>query len=326
MTKRKALITGVTGQDGSYLAELLLAKGYEVHGMVRRSSQENFERIQHLTPSITLHQGDLLDQYSLASLLQTVRPDEVYNLAAQSFVPTSWNQPVLTGEFTALGVTRILEAIRHTLPKARFYQASSSEVFGRVMEVPQSERTPFYPRSPYGVAKAYGHFITINYRESFNLYAVSGILFNHESPRRGLEFVTRKVCNGAARIKLGMDKDLALGNLDAKRDWGFAGDYVEAIWKMLQQDTPDDYVIATGETHSVRELVEVAFDHVGLDWKKYVRIDPAFVRPAEVDLLIGDATKAQKQLGWKPKVNFPSLVKMMVDADLARNKRLASAT
>jgi GDPmannose 4,6-dehydratase len=318
--KKSALITGITGQDGSYLAELLLDKGYEVHGMVRRSSEEKFERIAHLRGKIRLHQGDLLDQYSIASLLVTIKPREVYNLAAQSFVPTSWSQPVLTGEFTALGVTKMLEAIRHTLPETRFYQASSSEMFGKVMQVPQTEDTPFYPRSPYGVAKAYGHFITVNYRESFNLFAVSGILFNHESPRRGLEFVTRKVTHGAARIKLGLDEKLALGNLDARRDWGFAGDYVEAMWLMLQADKAEDYLIATNETHSVRELCEIAFARVGLDWQKYVAIDPAFVRPAEVDLLIGDPKRARARLGWKPKVLFKELVEMMVDADLARLK------
>jgi GDPmannose 4,6-dehydratase len=320
MGKKRALITGITGQDGSYLAELLLEKGYEVHGMVRRSSEEKFERIQHLHGKIVLHQGDLLDQFSLASLLSKVEPDEVYNLAAQSFVPTSWSQPVLTGEFTALGVTKMLEAIRHTRPKVRFYQASSSEMFGKVLEVPQTEETPFYPRSPYGVAKAYGHHITVNYRESFNLFAVSGILFNHESPRRGTEFVTRKVTYAAARIKLGLQETLGLGNLDAKRDWGFAGDYVDAMWRMLQQDAPDDYVIATNETHTVRELVEIAFERVGLDWQKHVVIDPAFVRPAEVDLLIGDYSKAKRQLGWEPRVRFSQLVQMMVDADLARLK------
>src|SRR5437763_2485028 len=286
---RRALITGITGQDGSYLAELLLSKGYEVHGMVRRSSEEKFERIAHLRDRIALHQGDLLDQFSIAAILARVEPDEIYNLAAQSFVPTSWSQPVLTGEFTALGVTKMLEAIRHTLPSTRFYQASSSEMFGKVREVPQNEQTPFYPRSPYGVAKCYGHFIAVNYRESFGLFAVSGILFNHESPRRGLEFVTRKVTNAAARIKLGLATELRLGNLDAQRDWGFAGDYVRAMWMMLQQDQADDFVIATGESHSVRELVEVAFGHVGLEWQKYVQLDPKFLRPAEVDHLIGDA-------------------------------------
>ncbi|ADO73794.1 GDP-mannose 4,6-dehydratase [Stigmatella aurantiaca] len=318
MTKKRALITGITGQDGSYLADLLLTKGYEVHGMVRRSSEEKFERIAHLQGKIALHQGDLLDQFSLAALLSSIQPDEVYNLAAQSFVPTSWSQPVLTGEFTALGATKMLEAIRHTRPQVRFYQASSSEMFGKVREVPQNEDTPFYPRSPYGVAKAYGHFITVNYRESFNLFAVSGILFNHESPRRGLEFVTRKVTHSAARIKMGLQEQLALGNLDAKRDWGFAGDYVDAMWRMLQQETPDDFVIATNETHTVRELVEIAFARVGLDWQKYVVINPAFVRPAEVDLLIGDYAKAKRKLGWEPTVRFQQLVEMMVDADLER--------
>ena len=320
MTKR-ALITGITGQDGSYLADFLLSRGYEVHGMVRRSSEEKSERIAHLHDQVTLHQGDLFDQYSIASLLAKVDPLEVYNLAAQSFVPTSWNQPVLTGEFTGLGVTKVLEAVRHAAPKARFYQASSSEMFGRVREVPQTEETPFYPRSPYGVAKAYGHFITVNYRESFGLFAASGILFNHESPRRGLEFVTRKVTHGVAKIRAGLATTLRLGNLDAKRDWGFAGDYVEAMWRMLQQDEPDDYVIATGETHSVRELVEIAFARGDLDWKKHVEIDPQFIRPAEVDLLIGDYSKAKKKLGWEPKVSFKALVEMMVDADVARLKR-----
>ena len=315
---KKALITGITGQDGSYLAELLLAKGYEVHGMVRRSSEEKFERIAHLKDQVTLHQGDLLDQFSLAALIEKVEPAEIYNLAAQSFVPTSWSQPVLTGEFTALGVTKMLEAVRHTNPKTRFYQASSSEMFGRVLEVPQTETTPFYPRSPYGVAKAYGHFITVNYRESFNLYAVSGILFNHESPRRGLEFITRKVSYNAALIKLGLKKKLGVGNLDAKRDWGFAGDYVDAMWRMLQQDTPEDYVVATNETHTVRELIQIAFARVGLDWEKYVEIDPAFVRPAEVELLIGDYDKAKKKLGWEPKVRFKELIEMMVDSDVKR--------
>lgn len=318
--KKRALITGVTGQDGSYLAELLLEKGYEVHGMVRRSSEEKFERISHLRGRIRLHQGDLLDQYSLASLLAGIKPDEVYNLAAQSFVPTSWSQPVLTGEFTALGVTKMLEAVRHTLPEARFYQASSSEMFGQVKAIPQTEDTPFYPRSPYGVAKAYGHFITVNYRESFNLFAVSGILFNHESPRRGLEFVTRKVTHGAARIKLGLQETLQLGNLDSRRDWGFAGDYVGAMWRMLQATTPRDYVIATNETHTVRELCEIAFARVGLDWEEHVRIDPSLVRPAEVDLLIGDATRAQQELGWRPRVEFRELIEMMVDADLERSR------
>lgn len=316
--KKVALITGITGQDGSYLAELLLTKGYRVVGMVRRSSTENFSRIEHIRDDIELRQGDLLDQFSLASLLQDIRPNEVYNLAAQSFVPTSWEQPVLTGEFTALGVTRLLEAVRYIDPKIKFYQGSSSEMFGKVLEVPQKETTPFYPRSPYGVAKAYGHFITVNYRESYDLYACSGILFNHESPRRGLEFVTRKVTDGVARIKLGMAHELRMGNLDAKRDWGFAGDYVEAMWLMLQQDKADDYVIATGETHSVRELVEVAFEHVALNYGDYIVQDPRFMRPAEVDLLIGDSSKARKELGWQPKVSFDKLVKMMVDADLER--------
>jgi GDPmannose 4,6-dehydratase len=318
----KALITGVTGQDGSYLAEFLLGKGYEVVGMVRRTSHDSYERIEHLLDRIEIVAADLLDQHSLTVVLQETRPDEVYNLAAQSFVPTSWNQPVLTGEFTALGVTRILEAIRLVSPKARFYQASSSEMFGKVSETPQRETTSFYPRSPYGVAKVYGHWITVNYRESYDLFAVSGILFNHESPRRGIEFVTRKVTDGVARIKLGMAKDLRLGNLDARRDWGFAGDYVEAMWLMLQQAEPQDYVIGTGETHSVRELVELAFGHVGLDYRQYVVSDPRFHRPAEVDLLLADASKARKELGWKTRVSFPELVAMMVDADM---NRLSSA-
>jgi GDPmannose 4,6-dehydratase len=313
------LITGITGQDGSYLAEWLLAKGYQVHGIVRRSSTENFERIGHITDQVRLHQADLLDQISLTEVIREVRPHEVYNLAAQSFVPTSWKQPVLTAEFTATGVTRILEAIRYVDPKdIRFYQASSSEMFGKVQEVPQSEKTPFYPRSPYGVAKVYGHWITVNYRESYGMYCASGILFNHESERRGKEFVTRKVSDGVARIKHGMATELRLGNLEAKRDWGFAGDYVRAMWLMLQQDQPDDYVIATGEAHSVRELVEIAFDCVGLNWKKYVVEDPAFVRPAEVDLLIGDAGKARQRLGWKPDVSFAELVRRMVSADVQR--------
>jgi len=315
---RTALITGITGQDGSYLAELLLEKGYRVVGMVRRASTENFERIAHLRDRVELRQADLLDQLSLIDLLKDVQPDEIYNLAAQSFVPTSWQQPVLTAEFDAVGVTRVLEAMRNAAPGARFYQASSSEMFGKVRETPQRETTPFHPRSPYGVAKVYGHFITVNYRESYGLYAVSGILFNHESPRRGMEFVTRKVTDGVARIKLGLARELRLGNLDARRDWGFAGDYVEAMWRMLQQPTADDYVIATGETHSVGELVEVAFGAVGLDWRQYVKTDPAFLRPAEVDLLIGDATKARTVLGWKPAVTFAGLVEMMVRADLAR--------
>lgn len=318
MTEKTALITGITGQDGSYLAEFLLEKGYRVAGVVRRASTESFERIAHIKDRITLIQADLLDQYSLIDAIKTSAPREVYNLAAQSFVPTSWNQPVLTGEFTALGVTRVLEAIRLVDPTIRFYQASSSEMFGKVLETPQSENTPFYPRSPYGVAKAYGHYITVNYRESYNLFATSGILFNHESPRRGLEFVTRKVTNAAARIKLGLDTELRLGNLEARRDWGFAGDYVEAMWLMLQQETPDDYVVATGETQTVQALVEVAFERVGLDWRKYVVQDPAFYRPAEVDLLVGDPGKAEAKLGWKPKVSFRQLVEMMVDSDVAR--------
>ena len=314
----RALITGVTGQDGSYLAEFLLGKGYEVVGMVRRTSHDSYERIEHLLDRIQIVAADLLDQHSLTVVLQDVRPDEVYNLAAQSFVPTSWSQPVLTGEFTALGVTRILEAIRLVHPAARFYQASSSEMFGKVTETPQRETTSFYPRSPYGVAKVYGHWITVNYRESYDLFAVSGILFNHESPRRGIEFVTRKVTDGVARIKLGLAPDLHLGNLDARRDWGFAGDYVEAMWLMLQRDTPCDYVVGTGETHSVRELVEVAFGHVGLDYRSYVVSDPRFHRPAEVEHLLADASKARRELGWQPKVSFRELVTMMVDADLAR--------
>jgi GDPmannose 4,6-dehydratase len=318
MDKKVAFITGITGQDGSYLAELLLSKGYKVYGMVRRASVDKFERISHIMDKVELIQGDLLDQYSLISALKKAQPSEVYNLAAQSFVPTSWAQPVLTSEFTAIGVTRMLESIRLVDPKIRFYQASSSEMYGKVLETPQSETTPFYPRSPYGVAKVYGHYITVNYRESYDLFAVSGILFNHESPRRGLEFVTRKVTDAVARIKLGLSSELRLGNLDARRDWGFAGDYVEAMWLMLQQDTPDDYVIATGETHTVKELVQVAFDHAGLDWEKYVKLDPAFIRPAEVDLLIGDPAKAKKQLGWTPKVSFEQLVKMMVDSDIEK--------
>jgi GDPmannose 4,6-dehydratase len=314
----RALITGVTGQDGSYLAELLLAKGYEVVGVVRRTSHHSYERIEHLLERIEVVAADLLDQHSLTVVLQDTRPDEVYNLAAQSYVPTSWTQPVLTGEFTALGVTRILEAIRLVHPTARFYQASSSEMFGRVTETPQRETTSFYPRSPYGVAKVYGHWITVNYRESYNLYAVSGILFNHESPRRGIEFVTRKVTDGVARIKLGLARQISLGNLDARRDWGFAGDYVDAMWRMLQQPSPQDYVIGTGRTHSVRELVEAAFSHVGLEWQKYVVTDPRFMRPAEVDLLLADPTKAKQELDWTPKVDFKQLIAMMVDADLER--------
>jgi len=317
--QKRALITGITGQDGSYLAEFLLKKGYKVYGLVRRSSTESDSRISHLRDKITLIQGDLLDQRSLDEAVREVKPDEVYNLAAQSFVPTSWNQPVLTGEFTALGVTKVLEAIRHYGKKnTKFYQASSSEMFGKVRETPQNELTPFYPRSPYGVAKVYGHYITINYRESYNMFAVSGILFNHESPRRGLEFVTRKITDGVARIKLGLAKELRLGNLNAKRDWGYAGDYVEAMWLMLQQKKPQDFVIGTGETHSVKEFVELAFDYVGLDPKKYVKIDKKFWRPAEVDILVADASKARKILTWKPKVSFEQLVKMMVDADLKR--------
>lgn len=318
---KRALITGITGQDGSYLAELLLAKGYEVHGVVRRSSTEAFERINHLTGKIHLHQADLLDQLSLIDCLKVANPDEVYNLAAQSFVPTSWKQPVLTSEFTAIGVTRMLEAIKLLgRDRIRFYQASSSEMFGKVQAVPQTESTPFYPRSPYGVAKLYGHWITINYRESYGMYCVSGILFNHESERRGKEFVTRKVTDGVARIKLGLATELRLGNLDAKRDWGFAGDYVRAMWLMLQQDRPDDFVIATGETHTVEKLVETAFQAVDLDWKKYVTIDPALVRPAEVDLLIGDPSLAAAKLGWKPEVTFDQLIHRMVKADLERLK------
>jgi GDPmannose 4,6-dehydratase len=325
-----ALITGITGQDGSYLAELLLEKGYRVVGMTRRSSTESDERIAHIRADLELIQGDLLDQASLVEAIRSVKPSEVYNLAAQSFVPTSWNQPVLTGEFTGLGVTRVLEAIRHSDPAIRFYQASSSEMFGKVLEAPQTERTPFYPRSPYGVAKAYGHFLTVNYRESYDLFAVSGILFNHESPRRGLEFVTRKVTDGAARIALGLATELRMGNLDARRDWGFAGDYVRAMWLMLQQDTPDDFVVASGEDHTVRELCQIAFSRVGLDYEEHVVVDPAFYRPAEVDHLTGDATKARETLGWKPEVGFRRLVEMMVDADVERwervsGKRLRSA-
>jgi GDPmannose 4,6-dehydratase len=316
---RRALITGITGQDGSYLAEFLLSKGYDVIGMVRRSSTVNFDRIRAIQDRVTLAQGDLLDQASLIDIIAEQRPDEVYNLAAQSFVPTSWKQPVLTGEFTALGVTRILDAVRVVYgagPAVRFYQASSSEMFGRVREVPQTERTPFYPRSPYGVAKVYGHWITVNYRESYDMYACSGILFNHESPRRGLEFVTRKVTHAVARIKMGLAGKLQLGNLEAQRDWGFAGDYVRAMWLMLQQPQPDDYVVATGETHSVRELCEVAFAHVGLDYRDFVEVDPKLLRPAEVDQLVGDATKARALLGWEPTVSFRALTEMMVDADL----------
>ena len=316
----KALITGITGQDGSYLAEFLLGKGYSVVGMVRRSSTEKFDRIAHIKDRLDLRQADLLDQLSLIKLMESVQPDEIYNLAAMSFVPTSWTQPMLTGEFTAIGVTRVLEAMRMACPKARLYQASSSEMFGKVREVPQTELTPFYPRSPYGVAKVYGHYITVNYRESYNLFAVSGILFNHESPRRGIEFVTRKISNGVARIKLGLDRELRLGNLDEKRDWGFAGDYVRAMWMMLQRPAPEDYVIASGENHSVREFAEIAFAHAGLDWRKHVISDPALIRPAEVENLLGDCSKAKRDLGWAPSVDFPGLVRMMVDADLARLK------
>lgn len=318
---KTALITGITGQDGSYLAEYLLEKGYRVAGLVRRSSTLNFERIAHIQDRLELISGDLTDQNSLYVALQACEPDEVYNLGAQSFVQTSWAQPILTGDVTALGVTRLLEAIRVFNPRIRFYQASSSEMFGKVQAVPQREDTAFYPRSPYGVGKVYGHWITVNYRESYELFAVSGILFNHESPRRGLEFVTRKVTDAAARIRLGMAKELRLGNLDAKRDWGFAGDYVRAMWAMLQQPEPADYVIATGRTHSVEELVDVAFSHLGLDWREYVVQDPRFMRPAEVDLLIGDATRARTELGWEPEVTFEQLIQMMVDADLERLQR-----
>lgn len=325
MSKKVALITGITGQDGSYLAEFLLSKGYEVFGMVRRASVEKFERIAHIRSKIELLQGDLLDQFSLISILKEVRPCEVYNLAAQSFVPTSWSQPVLTSEFTAIGVTKLLESIRLVDPAIRFYQASSSEMYGKVRETPQTELTPFYPRSPYGVSKVYGHYITVNYRESYNLFAVSGILFNHESPRRGLEFVTRKVTDAVARIKLGMSDTVKLGNLDAKRDWGFSGDYVQAMWLMLQQQEPDDYVIATGRTHSVRDLVEVAFSHVDLDWQKHVVVDQRLIRPAEVDLLVGDPTKAKKKLGWEPKVSFEEMIRLMVDSDIGRLRKDADA-
>jgi len=316
---RTALITGITGQDGSYLAELLLEKGYRVIGIVRRSSTTPYERIGHLVDRVELASADLLDQTSLTDVVGDFEIDEIYNLAAQSFVQTSWTQPVLTGEFTALGVTRMLEAMKKAAPKARFYQASSSEMFGKVVEVPQKEDTPFYPRSPYGVAKVYGHWITVNYRESFGLYAVSGILFNHESPRRGLEFVTRKVTDAVARIKLGLATEVKLGNLDSRRDWGFAGDYGHAMWRMLQQDDPDDYVIGTGHTCSVRDLCEAAFSHVGLDYQQYVKQDPKFFRPAEVDLLVADPSKASEKLGWQPKVSFKQLVEMMVDADLERH-------
>lgn len=322
MAQKRALITGITGQDGSYLAEFLLAKNYKVFGLTRRTSTPNYERIKHLEDKIELIPGDLLDQQSLTSAVEYSNPDEIYNLAAQSFVATSWSQPVLTGEFTALGATRMLEALRQVKPKAKFYQASSSEMFGKVVETPQTEKTPFHPRSPYGVAKVYGHWITINYRESYDLFAVSGILFNHESPRRGLEFVTRKISNGVARIKLGLSKNIALGNLDAKRDWGFAGDYVEAMWLMLQQDKPDDFVIATGKNNSVEQFVKAAFEAIGEEkWKKYVKVSKEFMRPAEVDFLIGDASKAQEILGWKPKVSFKQLVRMMVDADIELLKK-----
>src|SRR3954453_7834169 len=318
MAAKRALITGITGQDGSYLAELLVAKGYEVHGMVRRASTEKFDRIEHLRADIELHQPDLLDHRSLTDTLKAARPDEIYNLAAMSFVGLSWSQPVLTAEFSGVGVARLLETVREVAPEARFYQASSSEMFGKVREVPQTELTAFYPRSPYGVAKAYGHFLTVNYRESYDLFAVSGICFNHESPRRGLEFVTRKVTNGAARNKLGLAKTLPMGNLDAHRDWGFAGDYVEAMWLMLQTKEPEDFVIATGEHHSVRELCERAFGHLGLDYRDHVVEDRTLFRPAEVDHLLGDATKARTKLGWRPRVSFDQLVAMMVDADIAR--------
>ena len=316
---KTALITGITGQDGSYLAELLLSKGYKVVGAVRRLSAPNQWRIAHLQDQITLRQADLLDQMSLIKVMQEAEPDEVYNLAAMSFVPASWDQPMLTGEFNSQGVTRVLEAIRQVNPKIKFYQASSSEMYGKVREVPQSELTPFYPRSPYGVSKVFGHYITVNYRESYGLFACSGILFNHESPRRGLEFVTRKVTDGVARIKCGLTDALALGNLDAKRDWGFSGDYVRAMWLMMQQDQPDDYVVATGETHTVQRLVELAFERAGLDWQKHVTTDPRFIRPAEVDLLIGDPAKAKTELGWTPEVTFEQLVAMMVDADIQRH-------
>lgn len=318
---KKALITGITGQDGSYLADFLLEKGYEVYGMVRRSSMEQFNRIDHIKDRIHIMQADLLDQFSIIKLLEEVQPDELYNLAAMSFVPTSWNQPVLTAEFTAVGVTRMLEAVRAFNPRIRFYQASSSEMFGKVKEIPQTETTPFHPRSPYGVAKVYGHWITVNYRESYDIFGVSGILFNHESPRRGLEFVTRKVTYNAAKIKLGLAKELRLGNLEAKRDWGFAGDYVKAMWLMLQQPEPDDFVIATGENHSVRELVETAFSYLELDYKDFVMVDERFIRPAEVDILIGNSSKAREKLGWIPGVNFQQLVKMMVDADMKLVKK-----
>jgi GDPmannose 4,6-dehydratase len=323
MSVRRALITGITGQDGSYLAEFLLEQGYEVHGMVRRSSTEKFERLEHIRDRVTLHQGDLLDQRSLVDALRDARPDEVYNLAAMSYVAVSWVQPTLTAEFTGTGVTRLLEALREVCPEARFYQASSSEMFGKVLEVPQTERTPFYPRSPYGVAKVYGHFITVNYRESYGLHATSGILFNHESPRRGLEFVTRKITWHAAAIRLGLQTRLKLGNLEAQRDWGFAGDYVRAMWLMLQQERPEDFVIATGTAHSVRECVEIAFDHAGLALDEHVELDPVLIRPAEVEHLIGDATKAKQLLGWQPEMSFEELIRMMVDADYALLKHEA---
>ncbi|MBX7074140.1 MAG: GDP-mannose 4,6-dehydratase [Pirellulales bacterium] len=322
---QKALITGITGQDGSYLAEFLLARGYEVHGMVRRASSENFDRIAHIRHRVTLHQGDLLDQLSLIRLVENTRPREIYNLGAQSFVPASWTQPLLTSEFTALGVTRLLEAIRLVDPAIRFYQASSSEMFGRVRTEPQNEETTFWPRSPYGVAKVYGHWITVNYRESYGLFACSGILFNHESPRRGKEFVSRKVTDGVARIKLGLQQKLPMGNLDAQRDWGYAGDYVRAMWLMLQQDEPDDFVIATGAKHSVRQLLDLAFAHAGLNADDHVEIDPALLRPAEVNTLCGDASKARAQLGWEPEVGFDALIRMMVDADLERVRRETEA-
>jgi GDPmannose 4,6-dehydratase len=321
---KRAIISGITGQDGSYLAELLLDKGYDVTGIVRRTSSPNYWRIEHLVDRVTLRPADLLDQLSLVRVIQDVKPHEFYNLAAMSFVPASWDQPLLTGDFNSMGVTRLLEAVRQVDPSIRLYQASSSEMYGRVREVPQTELTPFYPRSPYGVSKVFGHYITVNYRESYNMFAVSGILFNHESPRRGLEFVTRKVTDGVARIKVGKADHLKLGNLDAQRDWGFAGDYVQAMWLMLQQDTPDDYVVATGVSHSVQQLVETAFGHAGLDWKKYVRTDPALIRPAEVDHLIGDPAKAKAKLGWEPSVGFARLVAMMVDADVERHSALVA--
>ena len=318
---KKALVTGITGQDGSYLADFLLAKGYQVYGMVRRSSMEKFDRIEHIKDQVSIKQADLLDQYSIIKLLDEIQPDEVYNLAAMSFVPTSWSQPVLTAEFTAIGVTRMLEAIRAVNPKIRFYQASSSEMFGKVKEIPQNENTSFHPRSPYGVAKAYGHYITVNYRESYDIFGVSGILFNHESPRRGKEFVTRKVTYNAAKIKLGLIDSLYMGNLDAKRDWGFAGDYVNAMWLMIQQENPEDYVIATNETHSVKDLVEIAFSSLDLDYRNHVKVDKQFIRPAEVDLLIGDYSKAKNQLGWQPEVSFAQLIEMMVKSDLELVKK-----